>query len=261
MAPFRDMRSQVDQLSVGTFIAEDPKVVQRLLRSHIEVLSVVMSPDWRPRLEPFVAARANPPTLLVVEKRLLEQITGYRLYQGVMALARVPAPIPEESLLSSTKAGKHRLLLVADGLTNAENVGSLIRSAVAMGVDTLVSGENSAHPYLRRSVRSSMGNIFQLPYFRATDLVGTLRRLESAGIPCLAAIPRPSARTLWETDFDRDLAIVLGAEGPGVRPEVAAACSGAVSIPMDSGVDSLNVGSAAAVLLAECARQRRQPPR
>ena len=259
LAPFRKMTAQDDHLGREIFIAEDPKVVRRFLASHHEVISVVVSPRWQPEFMTLIADRPDPLTLLVVDQQVLEQITGYKMYQGVMALGRIPAPISNEELLNppNRPAGAQpRLVLVADGVTNAENVGSLIRNGIALGVDTFVSGENSAHPYLRRSVRASMGNIFRLPYFRSTNLVETIRQMEAHGIACLAAVPRPTAITLWQTDFVRDIGVVIGAEGPGLRAEVIEACSACVSIPMQSGVDSLNVGSATAVLLAESVRQR-----
>ena len=259
LIPFRNMKAQDDDAGHEIFIAEDPKVVRRFLASPHEVTAIVVSPRWRPEFEALIASRTSPLTLLVVDQRILEMITGYKMYQGVMALGRIPPSISEAELLNPPNRpdrGQHRLLLVADGLTNAEKVGTLIRNAIALGVDTFVSGENSAHPYLRRSVRASMGNIFRLPYFRSTNLLDTILQLQANGIPCLAAVPRPSAPTLWETSFVRDVAVVIGAEGPGLRPEVIAACAASVSIPMQSGVDSLNVGSAAAVLLAESVRQR-----
>jgi len=260
LEPFRHMKALDDHLGRQIFIAEELKIVQRLLASRHEVISVVIPPEWRAEIEPLVAARAEPITLFVVELRVLETLTGYKMYQGVMALGRIPAAISESALLSPLPAAeprKHRLVLAADGITNSENVGGLIRNAIALGADSFVSGENSAHPYLRRAVRASMGNIFELPYFRCTNLVETIHKLQAHGIACLATVPRTTAPTLWETDFVRDVCLVLGAEGPGLRPEVIAACQDAVSIPMEGGVSSLNVGSAAAVVLAESARQRR----
>jgi tRNA G18 (ribose-2'-O)-methylase SpoU len=98
--------------------------------------------------------------------------------------------------------------------------------------------------------------MFKLPYVLSADLAGTLAVLRGAGIRCVAAHPRAGARTLWETDLVGDVCVVLGAEGPGLRPEIVAACDAAVTIPMEADVDSLNVASAAAVCFAEVQRQR-----
>jgi tRNA G18 (ribose-2'-O)-methylase SpoU len=149
-----------------------------------------------------------------------------------------------------------RLVVALDGLNNAENIGAIVRSAAAFGVQALIVGENSAHPYLRRAVRSSMGTIFALPYLVSADLAATLGQLRRVGIRCVAAHPSAAGRAVWEEDFRGDVCVVLGAEGEGLRPEVVAACDVAVAVPMQAGVDSLNVGSAAAVFLAEAARQR-----
>jgi tRNA G18 (ribose-2'-O)-methylase SpoU len=141
-------------------------------------------------------------------------------------------------------------------LSNAENVGAVVRNATALGAQALVVGEGCAHPYLRRAVRSSMGTIFKLPYCTTPSLASTLKFLRQQGIRCVAAHPHVDRRTLWDSDLSKDCCIVLGAEGDGIRPEVLEACDEAVMIPMGAGVDSLNVASAAAVFFSEAARQR-----
>ena len=259
LQPFRHMRQQEDYLGRGIFVAEEPKIVGRLLASPHEVISVVVPPEWREEIEPLIAGRAEKITLFVVELKVLETLTGYKMHQGVLALARIPPPISESALLTRSSPDKpraSRLLIATDGTSNAENVGGLIRNAVALGADTLVSGENSAHPYLRRAVRASMGNIFTFPYFRCSDLIQTLQQLQAHGIVCVATTPEATATPLWESDLARDICLVFGAEGPGLRPEVIAACEESLCIPMHAGINSLNVGSAAAVIMAESARQR-----
>jgi TrmH family RNA methyltransferase len=127
----------------------------------------------------------------------------------------------------------------------------------ALGGQAVILGETSAHPYLRRAVRSSMGTIFRLPYVVSSRLVDTLAALRSTGIRSVAAHPHSSGRTVWDVNWTQPTCVVVGAEGEGIRPEVLAACDEAVAVPMAAGVDSLNVASAAAVFLAEAVRQRR----
>lgn len=254
LAPFRNMRAQVDHLGEGLFIAEGEKIVRRLVESPHQVVSVVLPPDWQAEYEPLLAARPDHITLFVAPKSLLSQLTGFTLFQGVLALGRVPKALGENELIESLPAP--RLFAAVDAVTNAVNVGLVIRNAVAMGVQALIVGETSAHPYLRRSVRSAMGTIFKLPYHLSPNLPVTLARLREAGITCMAAHPHTDRRYLYDTDLRRDVCVVLGSEGEGIRPATLAACNEVVAVPMLNGVDSLNVGNAAAVFFYEALRQR-----
>jgi tRNA G18 (ribose-2'-O)-methylase SpoU len=253
LAPYRNMRAQTGHLNDGVFVTEGPKVVERLLDSEIEILSVLMPPEWLPDFEARLQACGRDLDLFVAPLATLDQLTGYNLYQGVLALGRVPRPCTLDSFASLPAP---KLILALDGVGNSENTGTIIRTATALGVQALIAGETASHPYMRRSVRSSMGAVFRMPYFCATSLADTLRELRAMGFHCVAAHPHVEGRTLWQAEFTGDTCLVLGAEGNGIRPEVLAACSDTVALPMLAGVDSLNVASAAAVFLAEVRRQR-----
>lgn len=255
LAPYRTLRAQFDHLQSGVFVAEGEKVVRRLLESRHEVLSVLLPPRWQSAYEPLLAARPEAIDLFIAGKEVLMQLTGFSMYQGLLALARVPAPVPWEALLSLPRP---RLFAAVDGLSNAENVGAVARNAAALGVQALLVGETSAHPYLRRAVRSSMGTIFGMPYRPCPDLVAALGILRQAGVRCLAAHPHTDELPAEQAPLADDCCVVLGAEGEGIRPAVRAACEASVVIPMSAGVDSLNVASAAAVLFYEASRQRRR---
>lgn len=254
LAPYRNMRAQTGHLGDGVFVTEGPKVVERLMDSDIEILSILMPPEWLPDFQSRLEAYPRDLDLFVAPLSTLEQLTGYNLYQGVLALGRVPSPTALEGF--GTMPGP-RLLVALDGVGNSENTGTIIRTATAMGVQGLIAGETASHPYMRRSVRSSMGAVFRMPYHCAASLRETLLQLRGMGFHCVAAHPHVDGRTLWQAEFTGDTCLVLGAEGNGIRPEVLSACADAVALPMLAGVDSLNVASAAAVFLAEVRRQRR----
>jgi 23S rRNA (guanosine2251-2'-O)-methyltransferase len=132
----------------------------------------------------------------------------------------------------------------------------LIRNLAAFGGRGLVVGETSSHPYLRRSVRSSMGSIFRTVYHETRDLASTLKSLRGLGVRCFAADTGLGAPATWDVDLKGPLCVVFGAEGDGVRPKVREACDGVVEIPMCRGIDSINVANAAAAVFAESLRQR-----
>jgi tRNA G18 (ribose-2'-O)-methylase SpoU len=176
------------------------------------------------------------------------------MYQGLLAAGRLPPPLSLEAILA--RSPRPRLLAAVDGLSSAENLGALVRNCAAFGVHALLVGETSASPFLRRAVRSSMGAIFHLPVLETPNLALTLGQLRPHGLRSIAAHPHADDRPLPAADLSGDCCLVFGSEGAGLSPAVLAACQEAAAIPMPPTVDSLNVGSAAAVFLYEANRQR-----
>ena len=255
LAPYRTLKRPVAHRDQGIFVAEGEKVVRRLLESRFGVVSALLPEKWVPEFEPLLRARAEDIPVYVVERKdVLEQLVGFSMFQGVMAVGRIPAPVTLDDVWSSKR--EPLLLVAVDALTNAENLGALVRNCVAFGVHGLLVGETSSSPFLRRAVRNSMGTIFQLPVVEPPNLARAIRELRERGVRCLAAHPPASGRTLPAADFSRDCCIVFGSEGYGITAPVLEACDEAVAIPMPPAVDSLNVGSAAAVFLYEARRQR-----
>ncbi len=255
LAPYRTLRRPHEHREQGIFVAEGDKVVHRLLASAFEVVSVLLPEHRLTEYEPALRARAESiPVYAVTQKRVLEELVGFEMFQGVLAVARIPRPCVLNDLIRNSASP--RLFVAADGLTSAENVGVLVRNCAAFGAQALFVGETTASPFLRRAVRNSMGTIFQLPVVETENLVQTIAELRQQGIRCVAAHPHTDRRFLHQTNFSGDTCIVFGAEGEGISPGVLAACDEAVSIPMPPGVDSLNVASAAAAFLYEANRQR-----
>ena len=256
LQPYRTMRRQREQRQQGIFVAEGEKVVRRLLESKLTVVSALLPEKWLRELEPLLQARPEEVSVFVAEKGLLETLTGFSMYQGLLAVGKVPPPVSLDEILA--RSARPRLLVAADGLSNAENLGALVRNSAAFGVQALLVGETCCSPFLRRAVRSSMGAIFQLPILETASLAGVLRELREKGIRCIAADAHAESRILSQANFAEDCCIVFGSEGYGLSSAVLAACDEAVAVPMPPTVDSLNVGSAAAVFLYEASRQRRK---
>jgi len=254
LAPYRSMRQQVEHWRQQIFVAEGEKVVRRLLESRFTVVSLLLPEKWLKNLEPLLQARPEEIHVYVAEKPLLETLTGFSMYQGLLAIGRIPEPPTVESVLRASP--RPRLLVAVDGVTNAVNLGVVARNSAALGVQSLLVGETCSSPFLRRAVRSSMGAIFQLPVVELSNLTSNLQDLRRQGIRCIAAHPHTDKKTLSQADFSGDCCIVFGSEGYGLSAGVLAACDEAVVIPMSGGVDSLNVGSASAVFLYEVSRQR-----
>jgi tRNA G18 (ribose-2'-O)-methylase SpoU len=254
LQPYRTMRRQHEHRQQGIFVAEGEKVVRRLLASRFGVVSVLLPEKWFVELSPLLKARPETVQVYLAEKSVLETLIGFSMYQGLLAVGKIPKPVPLSDILDRSQLPY--LLVALDGLSSAENVGALVRNCAAFNVQALLIGETSSSPYLRRAVRSSMGTVFQLPIVECAGLVTTLQSLRALGIRCIAAHPHVSGKTPAQCNLVDNCCLVFGSEGYGLAPTTLAACDEAVAIPMASEIDSLNVSSAAAVLLYEGNRRR-----
>ncbi len=254
LEPYRTMRRHVEHREQGIFVAEGEKVVRRLLESEFTVVSVLAPEKWARELEPLIRARKEDVRVYVAEKKLLERLTGFSMYQGLLAVGKVPQAKTLERAIEISP--RPRLFAAVDGITSAENLGALARNCGAFGVQALLISRTSCSPFLRRAVRSSMGIIFRLPVVEGVDLPEALHRLRKHGVRCVAAHPHTDRRALSQADFSGDCCIVFGSEGYGISNEVLEVCDEALAIPMAGDVDSLNVASAAAAFLYEASRQR-----
>jgi len=167
----------------------------------------------------------------------------------VLASADRRPPADVDELLAGPDPAAPRRLAVLEALNDAENLGSIARSAVALGVDALLLDPRCADPLYRRSVRVSMGHVLALPFAVLPGWPGALERLHDAGYLTVALTPAPDAVDLGSVDPRQHprTAVLLGAEGPGLTPEVQRAARVRARIPMCHGVDSLGVAAAAAV--------------
>jgi tRNA G18 (ribose-2'-O)-methylase SpoU len=278
LAPYRSLKRSAEHAKLGIFVVEGDKVLHRLLDSEFTVVSVLLLESRLAEFEPKLRARPEKDiAVFVCERAVMDELVGFEIYQGVLALGKIPELRSLEKILIASP--RPHFFAAMDGLSNAENIGVLMRNCVAFGVQALIAGETCSSPFLRRSVRNSMGAIFKLPVFevgssRGEDFGGrpqgpaqravpanqtlaqTLRELRARGVRCIAAHPHTDKKVLSHADFTGDCCVVFGSEGHGISQEVLAACDEAVAIPMANDVDSLNVSAAAAVFLYEVNRQR-----
>ncbi len=258
LAPYLTLRRSDEHERSGIFVADGPKLIERVLAAGLTLESMLCAERWVAPFTPLLARQAADLPIYVTAEKHLRELVGFHLFNGVLAVARIPAAPSLATLLAQPAAGP-RLWVAFDGLANAENLGSIVRSAVALGAHAVLCGETCASPWLRRSVRTSMGAMVAVPVLPATDLAAALRACAAAGLTCAAADAH-SGTLLPAAALGGDLCLVFGSEGHGLRPAVAAACTTTVNIPMTGRVSSLNVGAAAAIMLYEAARQRMPRP-
>ena len=233
----------------GLFIAESPKVIERALNAGYEPVSLLMEQKHIHGDAADIIARCGDIPVYTAEREVLAGLTGYELTRGVLcALRRKPLPSVEELCWNA------RRVAVLESIVDPTNVGAIFRSAAALHMDAVLVTPTCCDPLYRRSVRVSMGTVFQIPWTRIgsshTDWPQAgMEQLRQLGFKTAAMALRNDSVSMDEPTLcaEEKLAIILGTEGDGLAPSTIAACDYTVRIPMSHGVDSLNVAAASAV--------------
>nr|WP_231700682.1 RNA methyltransferase [Arthrobacter sp. zg-Y750] len=258
----------------GMYIAESSKVLRRAVDAGHRPRSFFLAEKWLPDLQDILDRFPDVPAF-VGTADVLEEITGFHLHRGALAAMERPAPLKLDALLATARRvavledivdhtnvsgrktqesdrahlpGRSRIA-VLENLTDHTNVGAIFRSAAAIGVDAVLVSPQCADPFYRRSIRVSMGTVFQVPWTRIESWPGDLEVLKEAGYFVAGMSLGEGAITLDElvAQDHQNLALVFGTEGEGLRPETDQALDARVTIPMMNGVDSLNVAASSAV--------------
>lgn len=227
----------------GLFIAEGEKVIRRALEAGYRPRSFLLAERWLPGLADVLQPHAGVP-IYVVSEALAEEVTGFHVHRGALASLHRNPPTPMNDLLGL------RRLVVAEDIVDHTNVGAIIRNAAGLGWDGVLLAPRAADPLYRRAVKVSMGTVFSLPWARVDDWATALPRLREAGFTVLALALTPDAVSLDEivaAGLPDKVAIVVGTEGEGLSRRWVEQADAVVSIPMQHGVDSLNVAAATAV--------------
>ena len=223
----------------GAFIVEGLSPLAELVRSRYPTRAVLVAQSKLPRVAPLMGGIDAP--VYVGDMPLLRATVGFNLHRGVVASAQRLSPPEPLSLL----AGARRVAIL-ENLNDVENLGNLFRSARAFGVDAVLLDPQTADPLYRRCVRVSMGHVLHVPFARFSQWPDALDDVRAAGFTVAALTPAADAADIEAIHGDR-IAWLLGAEGPGLSDEAMARADLRVRIPIAPEVDSLNVGTAAAI--------------
>ena len=237
----------------GVFIAESPKVIKVALDAGLEPVSLLcehrhIEGDARSIIERCPASMP----VFTGSRELLAKLTGYTLTRGVLCAMRRPKPIQPEELCREA-----RRIVVLHGVCDTTNVGAIFRSAAALGIDAVLMTRDSCDPLNRRAVRVSMGSVFLVPWtwLDSADgtAAGTIHKLQEMGFTTAAMALRKDDISIDDPLLKQTqrLALIMGTEGDGLPEAVIDAADLVVKIPMHNGVDSLNVGNAAAIAFWE----------
>jgi len=258
---FRDLNS-IDRrpdlpAGKGLVIAEGVLVVQRMLASRFTPHAFLGTDRRLAELAGDLADAAAPFYRATAE--VMAEVIGFHLNRGVLGVARRTPELTTTEVLADACT-----VAVLEGVNDHENLGSIFRNAAGLGVDAVIFGAGCADPLYRRAVRVSMGHALLVPFARTQRWPGDLELLRSNGFQLLAMTPDAQARTLGDAMSARvgqKVAVLVGAEGPGLTETAMRASDVRVRIPMSRGTDSLNVATAAACAFYERNRLSGNPDR
>ena len=240
----------------GIFIAESPNVIQRALDAGFEPLSLLMEEKHAGGQAKEIIARCGDVPVYISTLDVLTKLTGFALTRGVLCAMR-RKPLPEAENICSGA----RRIAVLENIMNPTNVGAIFRSAAALNMDAVLLTPGCCDALYRRSVRVSMGTVFQVPWTYIGDRPDTwpeegMARLRTMGFKTAAMALRDDSIPVDAPQLANvyKLALILGAEGDGLAASTIATCDFIVRIPMSHQVDSLNVAAASAVTFWQLGR-------
>jgi tRNA G18 (ribose-2'-O)-methylase SpoU len=250
VAEYRDLADAELVRRRGLFVAEGRLVVRRALEDgRYRVRSLLVNEAARRALDDVLRGVGDEVPILVAETAAFRTITGFNIHRGCLALVERPPTAALDAVLRG--AGR---LVVLEGVTDADNVGSVFRAAAAFGFTGIVVSPTCCDPFYRKAIRTSMGAVLRVPFARAADAdwPGAIDRIRAAGFTVVALTPREPSQTLSELAArprPARLALLVGTEGAGLSEEAEAAADLRVRIPTSGDVDSLNLAVATGIAL------------
>lgn len=237
------------------FMAESELVLRRLLRTPRRLHSMLLSVEKYERLQSALDQVSVP--VFVADLSLIHEIAGFHVHRGVLAAGfRLPAEqLRLDTALDHLRNQSRACLLLAEGLTNVDNMGALFRNAAAFGVDGILLDPTCCDPLYRKAIRVSMGHVLSIPYAVSVDWLNDLRRVKSEwGMILIGAESTEESVPVWDLLRATRTAIVFGSEGQGLSRPTLGLCDAVGQIPMSGEVPSINVAVASAVFLYELNR-------
>ena len=237
----------------GIFIAESPKVISLALDAGCTPLSLLMERKHITGDGNSIIDRCPDIPVYTADRDVLSSLTGYELTRGVLCAMRRPTPLSPAQICKNAER-----IAVLEGIVDSTNMGAIIRSAAALGMDGILLTKTCCDPLLRRAVRVSMGTVFQIPWAYFDDDCNDWQLyLKQFGFKTAAMALNDKAISIDDPDLaeEEKLAIVLGTEGDGLASQTIENCDYNVIIPMYHHVDSLNVAAASAVAFWQLRRK------
>jgi len=237
IAEFVSLKQSVH--SKENVVVESKNVLKKLFKTDIKIHKLFTT------TENIAFINEHCPTkdflIYTASNELMKQIVGHKIHQGMMALIDKPSFIDFDKISGN--------VVVLNGLTSPENVGSIVRSCAAFGIGTILIDEKTCSPYLRRCIRVSTGNVFNIKVYKSNNLKNDLMALQQNGYSLIATANEENAVSLDSFCFPKKSAIIIGSEGHGIEKEILKISNTILKIDIDEDVTSLNASIAAAIIL------------
>lgn len=248
---YRDLRhAQSLHTASEMFLTDGEKITLTVLESELNIASILLTEDLFLKHEVLMRSRLSDEHILIMPKKEMDALVGIDLHSPMMCIAHIPPPREIHSLKSP--------VIALNGIVNSDNVGGIIRNAIGLGFESILTDSTTSSPYLRRSVRVSMGSIAYAKCGFSVNLKQDLAQIRrEKGIKIISAEINPRSRSVNDYQFPEDFILVFGSEGYGIDESILAISDEIVHIPMNPRIKSLNVSSSSAIIL-HAARQRNQ---
>ncbi len=244
---YRDLAHPGRLADRSLFVVEGRLVVEHLIRlGTYRLRSLLLTDAAAAALAPVIAGVPADVPIHVAGHAVMNGVVGFNIHRGCLALAERPPVVP----LAASDLARADRVLVLEGVNNPDNVGGLFRAGAALGASLVLLGPDCGDPLYRKAIRTSMGATLSLPYRMAGSWPEALAGLRRAGWSIVACTPSSDAPSLYQVELPARAAVLVGAEGPGLSPGALALADLRVRIPMHGGLDSLNVTTAAAIVLS-----------
>lgn len=220
-------------------VVESTTVFKKLFSANIKIHKVFTTPEHLEFIQDNCKNIDFP--ILIAKTEVMKQIVGHKIHQGMLAVIDKPEFISFDEIKGN--------IVVLNGLTSPENVGSIVRSCAAFDIGTLIIDEKTCSPFIRRCIRVSTGNVFNVNVYKSSSLKDDLKKLKEQGYTISTTANADNAISLKDYDFPKKAGIVIGNEGFGVDEEIFELSDNILKIDIHEEVTSLNAAIATSIIL------------
>lgn len=241
ISEFRQMKIlTVNGYYINQFIADGDKIVLKALNSDLKIYKLFAKEDFINENIELISSKVDSNNIFTADKQFLNEIVGFRLHTGVLALVEMPEPNKIEELDNQ--------IVVFNNIERAENTAAIIRSGVGFGFNSYIFDDRSCHPYSRKSVRISMASVFKTKYHITDNLLESLEYLKSINYEIIAVEIHKNSINLNNYKFNSKIVLIFGSESYGIDSNILNFADKIIEIPITSNIDSLNVNSSSAIV-------------
>jgi len=241
ISEFRELKKlTVNGYYINQFIADGDKVVLKAINSDLKGIKLLAKQDFIDENIDAILNKFDEDNIFTSDKKILSEIIGFKLHTGVMALFQTP---PHQDIDNLDEQ-----IVAFNKIERAENIGAIIRSGVGFGLNSYIFDKQSCHPFMRKSVRISMGSAFKIKYNISEDLIDNLKILKSIGYEIIAVEIHNNSINLNNFKFNSKIVLIFGSESNGIDSNILNLSDKIIEIPITNNIDSLNVNATSAII-------------